>query len=301
MKELAVLNPGEWQAMKEQAAMLVRSGLLPYAIKTPEQAITIGIKSRELGIGFMQGLSSIHVIKGRPTISSELMLALIYRDMPDAVINFKVTDIHECVIEASRNGKHFQTFRFGMDDAERAGLKSNDTWKKYPAAMCRARCISVMARAVFPDCIAGCSYTPEEIDNNLVIDEEGEYHNVGYQSNRTANTRHSGNSYQKISKKASVSPRSPKPAFDSSNERHKEALLNILEKRDIEHDYYDKIVELMQGRHSDALDACIEEAKEIVDSCFLSSIEEDQEIVDVAEACEEISDELNPDKEEDNG
>jgi hypothetical protein len=52
-----------------------------------------------------------------------------------------------------------------MEDAKVAGLLSKDTWKKYPEAMLRARCVAIVARALFPDAIMGASYTPEELES----------------------------------------------------------------------------------------------------------------------------------------
>jgi hypothetical protein len=154
----------EIQTYKELGAIFVQSGFLPVTVKTPVQAITIMAKGKELGLGPMQSFSMISVIQGKPTLSAEGMLAIIYRDMPNAVINFIQSDAKVCVIEAKRgNNDAFNKFSFTMDEAKVAGLTRNQTWTSYPTAMLRARCISSMARAKFPDCIAGCSYTPEEL------------------------------------------------------------------------------------------------------------------------------------------
>ena len=48
----------ELATMKELASLLVKSGLLPQAIKTPEQAIVIILKAKELNIPPIQAFSS---------------------------------------------------------------------------------------------------------------------------------------------------------------------------------------------------------------------------------------------------
>lgn len=144
----------------------IRSKLIPDEIKTPDQAIIIALKGRELGIPPMQAFSQIRVIKGKPCISAELMLALIYKNVPTAEVNFLETNEKICKIKARRNPSHeYCTFIFSIEDAKRAELLNKESWIKYPAAMLRARCISAMARALFPDAIAGASYTPEELED----------------------------------------------------------------------------------------------------------------------------------------
>ncbi len=163
----------EWMLIKEQASLVVKTGFLPSAIKTPEQAIAVALKGRELGVPMMQAFAHIHIIEGKPSISSELMLALIYRNVSSAIINFVQTDDKACVIHAARSsGQGASKFSFTIEDAKRAGVTGKSNWVKYPAAMLRARAISAMARAVFADAIMGCSYTPEEL--GAEVNEDGE-------------------------------------------------------------------------------------------------------------------------------
>lgn len=161
----------EWMALKDQATTVVKSGLLPTAIKTPEQAIAIALKGRELGVPMMQAFAHIHIIQGKPTISAELMLSLIFRNCPGAVVDYVETTELSCVVQAKRPNGSAVRFSFSMDDAKQAQIEAKESWKKYPGAMLRARAISIMARALFPDAIMGCSYTPEEL--GAEIDDEG--------------------------------------------------------------------------------------------------------------------------------
>jgi hypothetical protein len=51
-----------------------------------------------------------------------------------------------------------------MQDATRAGLTGNPTWKKFPRQMLKARCISEAVRGIFPGVLSGL-YAPEEVSD----------------------------------------------------------------------------------------------------------------------------------------
>jgi len=172
-KDANLPSESEFANLEKQAKIFIESGFLPPSIKTPAQAITIAMKGRELGIPPMQAFSQINIIQGKPAMSGELMLAMCYRGCPTAVIEFIESDNKKCVLEAKRRQTDKASkFKFDLDDATTAGLMLKDSWKKYPAAMLRARAISAMARAMFPDCLMGCSYTAEELGAEVTIDGE---------------------------------------------------------------------------------------------------------------------------------
>lgn len=160
--QLATISTSEWAMTKEQAGLLVKTGFLPQAVSTPEKAIAIMLKARELGIPPMYGLSNIAVIQGKPACNAELLLALIYRDHGDDAIQFVEASNTRATISYKRRGwKERQTFSFTSEDARLARL-TGDNWTKYPGAMLRARCISAVARMAYPDSIGGM-YTAEEL------------------------------------------------------------------------------------------------------------------------------------------
>ena len=168
---LSLPSESEFKSMMLQAEEFVNSGLMPPSIKSAAAAVVMIQKGRELRVPPMQAMTSIHVIQGKPTISAELMLALIYRDCPEAEITFTEISRDRCIIQARRNKtKVIQEFSFDTQDAELAGLAYSNTWQKYPRAMRKARAITEMARTMFPDIIMGCSYTPEELGATLDVD-----------------------------------------------------------------------------------------------------------------------------------
>lgn len=175
MNQPALIAPmQEWHILKEQAAVLVSSGMIPRSIRTPEAAIAIMLKGRELGIPPMHAFSHIHILDGKPTMSAELMLTMILKNVPDAKVEFLEVSDQACRIRASRPTMGTFEFSFTRADATTAQLMGKDNWKKYTRAMLRSRAVSEMARSMFPDALSGISYTPEELGSAVEVTESGE-------------------------------------------------------------------------------------------------------------------------------
>jgi hypothetical protein len=172
MTDIALPTMSDLQSLRTFGDMIIKTGFFPQA-KTVEQACVIILKAKELGIPPVQAFTSIAVVSGKPTISAELMLSLIFKNCKGAVINYVETTDTRCEIKARRPepGSEFCVFTFTIDDAKRAGLAGKGPWLQYPGAMLRARCISAMARALFADALSGCVYTPEEL--GAKVDEDG--------------------------------------------------------------------------------------------------------------------------------
>ncbi|HWE61229.1 MAG TPA: hypothetical protein VHB98_05920 [Chloroflexota bacterium] len=162
----------QWQLLREQAGVFIKSGMLPAHIKSPEQVIVIMLKGRELGLPPLYALSTIGVINGKPVVAAEVMASLVYRRHGDQALRIVQSDARNCTIEYRRRGwSEPQTYSFSIEDAHRAGLLMGNAWQKYPAAMLRARCISAVARMAFPDAISGV-YTPEELGGSVQVIED---------------------------------------------------------------------------------------------------------------------------------
>lgn len=128
----------------------------------PESVLACVLYGAELGLGPMQSLNSIHVIEGRTAMSPELMRAMVARHghRIDVIENSNTA----CEVKGIRaDTGSSATVRWTMEDAKMAGLVGKNNWKTYPRAMLLARATSELCRIVFPDVIAGLSYTPEEI------------------------------------------------------------------------------------------------------------------------------------------
>lgn len=160
-----------WQSMKDQAAVLVKSGFLPPSANTPEKALAIALAGRELGIGFMESIRSINVIQGKPTISPQLMLALANRtgELEDQEID--ATD-QRCVVTIKRKKRKAHTEEFGIKEATALGLIGKDNYNKQRATMFKWRALAANLRVTFPDVVLGL-YTPEEMGAEVKETENG--------------------------------------------------------------------------------------------------------------------------------
>lgn len=161
----------QWTVLKEQATMLVKTGFLPESIKTPEQAVAIILQGRELGIPTMAALQTINVIKGKPTVSPQLMLALIYRSHQLARLDIDSTDSGCSVVMDRRGVGTFRT-EFTMDDARKQGLADKDNYRRQAKVMLKWRAVAACAREAFSDVVLGL-YTPEEMGAEVEVTEDG--------------------------------------------------------------------------------------------------------------------------------
>ena len=59
-RQTAYPTKDEWAIMQQQASIAVKSRLLPSNITTPEQAIIVALKGRELGLGMMESFESVY-------------------------------------------------------------------------------------------------------------------------------------------------------------------------------------------------------------------------------------------------
>lgn len=171
---LQTVRNDDWMIIREQAATLVQTGFLPAAIKTPEQAVAIIMTGRELGIPTMAALRSIDVIQGKPSVSPQLMLALIRRSGQLEDMKLETgADGATCTLK--RKGNSPYTVTFGPKEAKALGLDGKDNYKKQAATMYQWRAVAACARAVFPDVILGL-YTPEEMGAEVDSDSGESLH-----------------------------------------------------------------------------------------------------------------------------
>jgi hypothetical protein len=151
--------------------LLVKSGMLPNSIRTPEAAMAIIVKGMELGLPPMAALAGITVIQGKPTVSPQLMLSLI--NLSGQLENLDVeTGMQGATVTMKRRGRSAFTSRFGPAEAKAMGLDSKDNYKKQAPVMYQWRAVAGCARVVFPDVIDGL-YTPEEMGAEVQVDEDG--------------------------------------------------------------------------------------------------------------------------------
>lgn len=83
------------EEMMKWAETIIESGLLPDAISLPEQVLTIVQHGRELGLTPHIALNNLHVIAGRPVVSSSMLGALLKRRKVEWIIteDFATVDV----------------------------------------------------------------------------------------------------------------------------------------------------------------------------------------------------------------
>ena len=144
--------------------------IIPASYRGKPGAILAAIQhGAELGLKPMQSLSAIAVIKGKPTIYGDSMMALCRKhpeceDIVETIDN-PGTDkaVARCIVH--RKGCKPAERTFSVEDAKRAGLWGNKgPWSSYPDRMLQMRARGFALRDVFADALAGFITTEEAQD-----------------------------------------------------------------------------------------------------------------------------------------
>ena len=165
------------------AFIAVNSGLTK--VKRISEALWIFAKGRSLGLSPAEALDSFHVVDGRPTMSAQLMLALmkragyrcIDRSEPGKYGALEVFERDTVTQEWVSLG----TSKFTTENAKAAGLLGKKNWIAWLDDMLWNRAVSRGARRYAPHVLMGAIYTPEEMGAD--VDEDG---SVTYDETTTA-------------------------------------------------------------------------------------------------------------------
>lgn len=125
------------------------------------QAVVKVLAGNELGFGPIASMTGINIIKGRVTLSANLLASAIKRS---GKYNYRIVKLDDtgCWLEFLENGEKIGDTSFTREDADRAGL-NGENWKKYPRNMFFARAISNGTKFFCPDIFGGPIYTPDEL------------------------------------------------------------------------------------------------------------------------------------------
>jgi hypothetical protein len=168
---------------REYARLLATAGLLPKQYRDRPGDILLALAYADsLNLPVAQIFVGLHVIEGVPSMSAELMQALIRRaghKIRTEATRGPLTEAEATCTITRRDDPEPFAETFTMADAVQAKLvtiqpdgtlrsrtKNGEPtpWELYPRAMLKARATSAAARAHCADVLAGVSYTPEEID-----------------------------------------------------------------------------------------------------------------------------------------
>jgi hypothetical protein len=154
--------------------VLAASGFFADSRSAAQAAVKV-MAGAELGFPPIASMTGVYIVKGRVTLSANLIAAAIKRsDKYDYRV--KTHSAEACVIEFIEGNRTIGVSEFTMDDAKSAGLAGSDTYKKHPRNMLFARAISNGAKWYCPDVFGGPIYTPDELGEE-VDPETGEIQN----------------------------------------------------------------------------------------------------------------------------
>lgn len=133
-----------------------------FGMKTPEEAMALMLVAQSEGLHPARAAMEYHIIQGKPALKADAMLSR-FQAAGGKVEWVTYTD-EECsgVFSHPQGGSIQITWTIAM--GQKAGLTGNPTWKKFPRAMLRSRCISEGIRTVYPGVSVGI-YTPEEVSD----------------------------------------------------------------------------------------------------------------------------------------
>jgi hypothetical protein len=155
-----------FEQVDAMAKRLAESDLLPKTLKgRPADVAIILLTGIEFGLQPMAAIRGINVIEGKASMSADLLSGLVQQKV-HVCEYFRMVTCTDTVasFETKRHG-HAEAVKlsYTIEQAQRAGLTGKDNWKKHPADMLAARCISRLAKRVYPDITQGC-YVPDEED-----------------------------------------------------------------------------------------------------------------------------------------
>ncbi len=137
---------------------------LPEHYREPSDLMAAVLTSAQLRMPLMTVINGTHMIKGKVTLSADLMAGIVSSsglldswDEGETETGYYVT--------GTRRGRGSLTVEFTDADAKAAGL-TGDNWRKFRTDMLRARAMSRLCRRLFPDILAGL-YSDEEMGADL--------------------------------------------------------------------------------------------------------------------------------------
>jgi hypothetical protein len=150
------------QPAADLANMIAATEFVPQEMRNRPAAITAAILyGAEIGIGPMQALAKVDIVKGRPAPRAELARALALAAGHDLWVE-ESTNTRVTVAGRRRNSQNVQKVTWTMDDARKAGIANNPTYAKYPRQMLLARASAELVRQMCPEVLGGITVFAEE-------------------------------------------------------------------------------------------------------------------------------------------
>lgn len=162
------LDPRSMREVKQLATDIHNSRLFLSAYGTPQAVMSTILAGRELGLQAMASLRAIHIVEGKPTLSADLIRALIIRSGLAQYFRCTERTAEKATFVTKRGDDPEIALTFTIEEARQAWAKNEDAWNKSgwgknPADMLVARAGAKLARLVYPDVVHGI-YAEGEIE-----------------------------------------------------------------------------------------------------------------------------------------
>lgn len=149
----------------QHAQAVAQSSLIPDSYRNQAANVLWAMDLADaLGIPFPQVMQTMAVMRGRMTMSADLMAAVVRRAGHKLRIREQGMSVTAALIRQDDPDYEF-TATWDEAKARRAGLwGQRGPWSLYPAQMLRSRAITEVCRQGASDALAGTAYTPEELE-----------------------------------------------------------------------------------------------------------------------------------------
>lgn len=162
MPKTSVMMPQTYSELERWAAKIAGTDFVPKEYRgKPDSVLICAQYALEIGLGIVEGLRSIAVINGKPSLYGDGLLALcqsspVCEYIKESPILDDQGHVTGYICEAKRKGQDAKQSRFTIEDARRAKLSTKlGPWQEYPQRMLQMRARGFALRDVFSDVLKG--------------------------------------------------------------------------------------------------------------------------------------------------
>lgn len=149
----------------QHAKAVAQSSLIPDGYRDqPANVLWAMDLADALGVPFPQVMQTMAVMRGRMTMSADLMAAIVRRAGHKLRVREQGMAVTAALIRQDDPDYEF-TATWDEAKARQAGLwGQRGPWTQYPAQMLRSRAITEVCRQGASDALAGTTYSPDELE-----------------------------------------------------------------------------------------------------------------------------------------
>ena len=121
-----------------------------------------------------QTQANSYMLKNKPSLNADAMAGVVRRSGKCRFMLITSWDDEHCTYQCARHDEPesiVHTFTYTINMAKAQGLTRNRNWQQMPMQMLRARALTMMLRAVYPDAVSGM-YSPDEMADNMSINDD---------------------------------------------------------------------------------------------------------------------------------